>query len=83
MHLGDEEINPESLAERAIESVHKIPERNAVRYRANNIAQGIITLLTYAYRDAILRRTEAVDLTAAEEIILRSGQNLPAKKDKK
>jgi hypothetical protein len=43
--------------------------------------QGIITPLTYPYQDAILRRTGAVDLAEAEEIILRSGQKLPAKEN--
>jgi len=55
--------------------------RNAVRYLANNIVQGIITPLTYPYHDAILRRAGAVDLAEAEEVILRSGQNLPAKEN--
>ena len=80
-NLTDEEINPESLAQFAIDSVHKRPERNAVKYLANNIAQGIITPLTYAYRDAILRRTGAAELAGAEEFILRSGQSLKAKKN--
>ncbi len=80
-NLSDEEINPESLAERAIESVHKIPGQNAIRYIANNVAQRIITPLTYAYRDAILRRTGAAELAGAEEFILRSGQSLKAKKN--
>ena len=71
-NLSDEEINAESLAQFAIESVRKIPMRNAIGYLAQNIEQGIITPLTYAYRDAILRRTGAVDLTEAEKIILRS-----------
>jgi cation transport regulator ChaC len=52
--LKDEEINPESLAVFAIESVQKNPARNAIRYLAQNIEQGIITPLTYAYRDAVL-----------------------------
>jgi hypothetical protein len=80
-NLRDEKINPEALAEFAIGSVHKIPERNAVRYLANNMVQGIITPLTYPYQDAILRRTGAVDLAEAEEVILRSGQKLPAKEN--
>ena len=80
-NLRDEKINPEALAELAIESVYKMPERNAVRYLANNIVQGIITPLTYPYHDAILHRAGAVDLAEAEEVILRSGQNLPAKEN--
>lgn len=71
-NLSDEEITAESLAQFAIESVRKIPMRNAIRYLAQNIEQGVVTPLTYAYRDAILRRTGAVDLTEAEKIILRS-----------
>jgi hypothetical protein len=71
-NLSDEEITAESLAQFAIESVRKIPMRNAIRYLAQNIEQGVVTPLTYAYRDAILRRTGAVDLTEAEKIILHS-----------
>jgi hypothetical protein len=66
--LKTEELKPDSLAEFAIESVHRSPERNAIRYLAQNIEQGIVTPLTYAYRDAILRLTGAVDLRQAEEI---------------
>jgi len=42
-NLSDEEINAESLAQFANESVRKIPMRNAIRYLAQNIEQGIIT----------------------------------------
>ena len=74
--LRDEEIIPESLAEFAIESVRQSPARNAIRYLAQNIEHGIITPLTYTYRDAILRRAGAVDLNQAEDIVLRSlGEN--------
>jgi hypothetical protein len=52
-NLRDEKINPEALAEVAIESAYKMPERNAVRYLANNIVQGIITPLTYPYHLAL------------------------------
>jgi hypothetical protein len=68
--LGDEALNPESLAGFAIESVHQSLGRNAIKYLAQNIEQGIITPLTYSYRDAILRRTGAVDLAEAEDIAL-------------
>jgi hypothetical protein len=68
--LGAEEINPESLAEFAIESVRHSPRRNAIGYLAQNIDQGIITPLTHAYRDAILRRTEAANLPDAERSLL-------------
>lgn len=70
--LRDEELNPESLAAFAIESVRQSPQRNAIKYLAQNIGQGIVTPLTYRYRDAILRLTGAVDLREAEEIALRS-----------
>jgi len=70
--LGDEEINAESLAEFAIDSVQRSPARNAVQYLAQNITQGVVTPLTYAYRDAILRRTGARDLAQAEELLLAS-----------
>jgi hypothetical protein len=70
--LRDSDINPESLAEFAIASVSKSPARNAIRYLAQNIEQGIVTPLTYAYRDAILRRTGAAGLLEAEQIVLCS-----------
>ena len=70
--LSDYKINPEKLAQCAIESVHRSPGRNAIRYLAENIEQGIVTPLTYAYRDAILRRTGGAALTDAEQIVLRS-----------
>jgi hypothetical protein len=41
--LRDEEIKLESLVVFAIESVHQSPARNAIRYLAPNIEQGIIT----------------------------------------
>src|SRR2546422_7719219 len=72
--LEDEEINAESLAAFAIDSVHHSPARNAIRYLAQNIQQEIVTPLTYGYHDAILRLTGVVDLTQAEEIVLRSGR---------
>ena len=74
--LRQEEINPESLAEFAIESVGRSPVRNAIRSLAQNIEQGIVTPLTFAYRDAILRRTGAVDLNEAERLVLRSVDGL-------
>ena len=70
--LGDKEINAESLTEFAIASVSISPARNAIQYLAQSIAQGIVTPLTYAYRDAILRRTGARDLAQAEELLLAS-----------
>src|SRR5258706_9686693 len=70
--LKDEEVNAESLAQFAIDSVAKNPERNGIRYLAGNIEQGIVTPLTYAYRDEILRRTGTTSLSAAEGEILRA-----------
>lgn len=68
--LGAADLNAESLARFAIESIAKNPVRNAVRYLAQNIEQGVITPLTYEYRDAILRATGALDLMQAEEFVL-------------
>jgi hypothetical protein len=69
-NLKDEEIDAEALAQFAIDSVEKSPARNAIRYLAQNIKQGIITPLAYAYRDAILRRTGKETLTDAERIVM-------------
>jgi len=44
------------LGDRA-EVVHALAARNAILYLAQNIEQGIVTPLTYVYRDAILCRT--------------------------
>ncbi len=63
------ELTAESLARFAIESVHTKPERKGIRYLADNIDRGIVTPLTYAYRDA-LRLTGAIDLRQAEKILL-------------
>ena len=60
----------------AIESVRRSPARNAIRYLARNIERGVITPLTFAYRDAILRRTGAADLGEAERLVLRSVDGL-------
>jgi hypothetical protein len=70
--FGQGKVNPQSLARFAIESVCQQPERNAIKYLANNIEQGVITPLTFAYRDAVLSITGAVNLWQAEQIILRS-----------
>jgi hypothetical protein len=69
-NLGDVALTGELLAGFAIESVRKNPARNAIRYLAQNIEQGVITPLTYEYRDAILRATGALDLMQAEEFVL-------------
>lgn len=60
------DINAESLARFAIESVSTKPERNGIAYLARNIEMGVITPLTYAYQDAILRLTGCSDLDEAE-----------------
>jgi hypothetical protein len=70
--LSEAELNPESLARFAIESVRRQPARNAVRYLANNISRGVITPLTHAYRDAVLRLAGAKNLDQAEKFILHS-----------
>jgi len=76
--LRQEEINGAALAGFAIESVRRRPARNAIRYLARNIERGVITPLTFAYRDAILRRTGAADLGEAERLVLRSILSNPA-----
>jgi hypothetical protein len=68
--LSPAELNAELLAQFAIDSARNQPERNAIQYLANNIEQGVITPLTYAYRDAILRITGAQNLAQAEEEVL-------------
>jgi len=52
------------------EQAHAFAARNAICYLAQNIEQGVVTPLTYAYRDAILRGTGAADLTKAEAAAL-------------
>jgi hypothetical protein len=54
--------------------VRNNPARNAIRYLAQNIEQGVITPLTYDYREAILCATGAPNLRQAEELLLRSAQ---------
>lgn len=71
-NLSHVALSGELLASFAIESVRKNPARNAVRYLAQNIEQGVITPLTHAYRDAILRVTGARDLRQAEKFLLRA-----------
>jgi len=63
---------PELLAKLAIESVHvsvaaNKAKRNGVAYLRARIKRGIITPLTYAYRDCILRMTGTSSLKEAEE----------------
>ncbi|MEX0806167.1 MAG: hypothetical protein WD688_23030 [Candidatus Binatia bacterium] len=56
-NIRDTDMNAESLARFAIESVSSKPERNGIAYLARNIEMGVITPLTHAYQDAILRLT--------------------------
>lgn len=73
--LIKDDVHAESLAQCAIDSARKNKARNAIPYLAQNIEHGIITPLTYAYRDVILRRTEAADLKDAEPVVLRSSHS--------
>lgn len=68
--LIKDDVHAESLAQFAIDSARKNKTRNAIRCLAQNIEHAIITPLTYAYRDAILRRTEAADLKDAKPVVL-------------
>jgi hypothetical protein len=43
-------------------------QRNAIQYLAKNVERGLGTPLTYAYRNAILRRSGAANLTDAEAV---------------
>jgi hypothetical protein len=72
--LSELDLNADALARFAIESVRNNPARNAIRYLAQNIEQGVITPLTYDYREAILCATGAPNLRQAEELLLRSAQ---------
>lgn len=65
-NIRDADMNAESLARFAIESVSSKPERNGIAYLARNIEMGIITPLTHPYRAAILRITGCSDLDDAE-----------------
>jgi hypothetical protein len=66
-NIGDSELNADSLAKFAIDSVALKPERNGIAYLSLNMELGIVTPLTYAYRDAILRLTSSSNLDEAEE----------------
>src|SRR5688572_6882429 len=65
-NIRDVDLNADSLARFAIESVSSKPERNGIAYLARNIEMGLTTPLTYAYQDAILRLTGCSDLGEAE-----------------
>jgi len=68
--LSEADIKPDSLARFAIESVRIKPDKNGIRYLRRNIEQTVITPLTYAYRDAILRQCGAKNLLEAEKVLL-------------
>ena len=61
-HLADLAIKSVALAEDV--------ERNGIRYLADNIERQIVTPLTDAYIDAVLRKTGARDLREAEKILV-------------
>jgi len=77
--LNEADIKPDSLANFAIESVGNKPDKNGIKYLRSNIELGVITPLTFAYRDAILRQSGAKDLVQAEKILLQglSGLSKP------
>lgn len=64
--ISDDDLTAERLAGFAIESVRRRPERNGIRYLVDNIERNLITPLTCAYRDVVLRLTGANDLAEAE-----------------
>ncbi len=70
--LSEADIKPESLARFAIESARLKPEKNGIRYLRQNIEKKVITPLTYAYRDEILRQSRARDLLEAEKVFLET-----------
>lgn len=70
-NIRDADMNAESFARFAIESVSSKPERNGIAYLERNIEMGVITPLTHAYQDAILRLTGCSDLDEAESQVKR------------
>ncbi len=66
-NIDDSELNADSLARFAIKSLSLKPKRNGIAYLARNIELGIVTPLTYAYREAILRLTRSSNLDEAEK----------------
>ena len=67
-NISETDMTADSLARLAIKSVSSAGELNGIRYLAANIARGIITPLTFAYRDAILKLMRADDLAEAETL---------------
>lgn len=76
-NIGDSELNPEHLAKLAIDSVSTDPDRNGIRYLADNIENEIVTPLTDAYRLAILAKMNAESLPEAERIAKFRAANRP------
>jgi cation transport regulator ChaC len=68
-NIADAELTADHLAELAMGSVALAGPLNGIRYLTNNIERGIITPLTNAYRNAILKRTSVPDLEQAEAIL--------------
>ena len=63
---GKKTLTAKELADAAIESVKKAEEgKDGITYLMNNIAAGIETPLTAAYRDEVLRQMNADSLSAA------------------
>ena len=61
-------VTAEALAKQAIASVSKAkPRKDGITYLRDNIAAGINTPLTDAYRDEILKQTNTTSLDAALE----------------
>jgi hypothetical protein len=79
--LSGLDLNADALARFAIESVRNNPARNAIRYLAQNIGQGVITPLTYDYREAIFARHGRTQFKTsgriAAPILSLSGERLP------
>ena len=70
-NITDSQLTADHLADLAIESVAsaKDVERNGIRYLADNVRRQIITPLTDAYINAVLRKTGARDLGEAEKLL--------------
>jgi hypothetical protein len=77
-NIKEADLRPDRLAEFAIESVAVKPDRNGIRYLADNIKNGITTPLTEAYRIAVLSKLKAQDLEAAERIAKYKSRNRPS-----
>jgi patatin-related protein len=71
-NIEDAKLTPDNLASLAINSVVQKPDRNGIRYLAENTKRGIITNLSEPYERAILARLKAKDLESAEHIALAS-----------